>query len=58
TSGEKACMQGQLAQCVGGKFVMTPCAADLHCFAPPFVNKTGTRYVPHPHETDILIAFG
>ncbi|KAI0267600.1 hypothetical protein BGY98DRAFT_925583, partial [Russula aff. rugulosa BPL654] len=58
TSGEQARVQGQLAQCVGGKFVMTPCAAGLQCFAPPLVNKPGTRYVPHPHETDIFIAFG
>jgi hypothetical protein len=46
SSGEQACVQGQLAQCVGGKFVMTPCASSLQCVALPLVNKPGTRYVP------------
>ena len=52
-SGEQACVQGQLAQCVDGKFVMTPCASTLQCVALPLVNKPGTRYVPRttPHET-------
>ncbi len=45
--GEQACVQGQLAQCAGGKFVMTPCASTLQCVALPLVNKPGTRYVPH-----------
>jgi hypothetical protein len=48
SSGEQACVQGQLAQCVDGKFVMTPCASTLQCVALPLVNKPGTRYVP-PH---------
>ena len=46
SSSEQACVQGQLAQCVGGKFVMTPCASTLQCVALPLVNKPGTRYVP------------
>lgn len=46
-AGEQACVKGQLAQCVGGKFVMTPCASTLQCVALPLVNKAGTRYVPH-----------
>jgi len=40
--GQQACVKGQLAQCVGGKFVMTPCAATLQCVALPLVNKPGT----------------
>lgn len=44
-TGEQACVQGQLAQCVDGKFVMTPCASTLQCVAVPLVNKPGTRYV-------------
>ena len=43
TSGEQACVQGQPAWCVGGRFVMTPCAACFQCFALPLVNKPGTR---------------
>jgi hypothetical protein len=46
TSGESACVQGQFAQCVGGKFQLTPCAASEECFALPLVNKPGTRYAP------------
>ena len=43
TSGEQACVQGQPARCVGGRFVITPCAAGLQCFALPLVHKPGTR---------------
>jgi len=42
SSGEEACVQGQLAQCVNGAFVMTPCTATLQCVALPLVNKPGT----------------
>jgi hypothetical protein len=45
TAGETACVQGQLAQCVGDKFVLSPCAGGLQCVALPLVNKPGTRYV-------------
>ena len=45
TAGETACVNGQLAQCVGEKFALTPCAAPLQCVALPLVNKAGTRYV-------------
>ena len=44
SSGEQACVQGQLAQCVSGKFVLAPCASTLQCVALPLVNKPGTRY--------------
>jgi hypothetical protein len=56
TTGDQACVKDQLAQCVGGKFVMTPCPATLQCVALPLVNKAGTRYVPHihPHGTDLF----
>lgn len=43
TAGEQACVQGQLGQCVNGKFVLTPCSAPLQCVALPLVNKPGTR---------------
>jgi hypothetical protein len=49
TDGEQACVQGQFAQCVGGAFQLTPCAAPLQCFALPLDNKPGTRYAPFPH---------
>ncbi|KAH9989941.1 hypothetical protein BJV77DRAFT_948011 [Russula vinacea] len=42
SSGEQACVQGQLAQCVSGKFVLAPCASTLQCVALPLVNKPGT----------------
>ena len=45
TSGETACVNGQLAQCVGNKFELSSCAATLQCVALPLVNKPGTRYV-------------
>ena len=45
TSGETACVNGQLAQCVGGQFSLSSCAATLQCVALPLVNKPGTRYV-------------
>jgi len=48
TSGESACVNGQFAQCVGGKFQLTPCAASEQCVALPLVNKPGTRYA-HVH---------
>ena len=57
TAGEDPCVNGNFAQCVNGKFALTPCAQPLQCFALPLVNKAGTvriwlefllRY-PHPH---------
>jgi len=42
TSGQSACVDGQFAQCVGGKFQLTPCAAGEQCVALPLVNKPGT----------------
>jgi len=42
TTGETACVKGQLAQCAGGKFSLTPCAGSLTCVALPLVNKAGT----------------
>jgi hypothetical protein len=43
-TGEQACVQGQLAQCVDGKFVLAPCGSTLQCVALPLVLKPGTRY--------------
>ncbi|KAF9499644.1 hypothetical protein BDN71DRAFT_1441801 [Pleurotus eryngii] len=40
--GAQACVDGAFAQCVGGKFVLSPCAATLTCAALPLVNKPGT----------------
>jgi len=40
--GQQACVQGAFAQCVGGKFSSTPCAASTSCFALPLVNSAGT----------------
>ena|SRR5258707_11711124 len=60
-TGDQACVQGQLAQCVNGKFVLSQCASTLQCVALPLVNKPGTRYVPHPPRADLssnFIAFG
>ncbi|KAF8491573.1 proline-rich protein [Russula emetica] len=42
TDGEQACVNGQFAQCSGGKFALTPCANGLTCTALPLVNKPGT----------------
>jgi len=45
STGETACVKGQLAQCVGDKFALSSCASSLQCVALPLVNKPGTRYV-------------
>jgi len=42
TEGENACVTGQFAQCVGGKFVLTPCAPTLSCYSLPLLLKPGT----------------
>jgi len=42
TAGDQACVNGQFAQCVGGKFVLQACAAGTQCAALPLVNKRGT----------------
>jgi hypothetical protein len=43
TNGEQVCIQDKLAQCIGGKFVLSSCAATLQCVVLPLVNKAGTR---------------
>ena len=40
--GQQACVNGAFAQCVGGTFESTACAAGTQCFALPLVNKAGT----------------
>ena len=45
TSGETACINGQLAQCVGDEFVLSSCPSPLQCVVLPLANKPGTRYV-------------
>jgi len=42
TAGEQACINGGFAQCVGGNFAITQCAAGTICAALPLVNKPGT----------------
>ncbi|KAJ7599088.1 hypothetical protein C8J56DRAFT_181651 [Mycena floridula] len=42
TDGDQACVNGAFAQCVGGSFALTQCAASTSCFALPLVNKAGT----------------
>ncbi|KAH8979164.1 proline-rich protein [Lactarius hatsudake] len=41
TDGENACVGGDFAQCVGGKFVTSPCSGST-CVALPLVNSRGT----------------
>ncbi|KAF9493188.1 hypothetical protein BDN71DRAFT_1372079, partial [Pleurotus eryngii] len=40
--GEQACVETSFAQCVGGKWALTPCASGTVCLALPLVNKPGT----------------
>ncbi|QRV82908.1 hypothetical protein RhiJN_10924 [Ceratobasidium sp. AG-Ba] len=40
--GQQACINGGFAQCVGGKFNISPCSGGTQCFALPLVNKAGT----------------
>jgi len=42
TDGQDACINGEFAQCSGGKFATSPCAGGTQCFALPLVNKKGT----------------
>ncbi|EPQ58291.1 hypothetical protein GLOTRDRAFT_137034 [Gloeophyllum trabeum ATCC 11539] len=42
TDGQNACINGQFAQCAGGKFAITGCAGGLQCVALPLVNSPGT----------------
>ncbi|THH12973.1 hypothetical protein EW146_g7203 [Bondarzewia mesenterica] len=42
TDGEDACVTGQFAQCVGGKFVLQSCGPGTQCAALPLVNSAGT----------------
>ncbi|KAI9450719.1 hypothetical protein BJY52DRAFT_1125753 [Lactarius psammicola] len=56
TAGETACVNGQLAQCVGDKFALSSCASPLRCVALPLVNKPGTSVTcdtPEDAETRI-----
>ncbi|KAJ7922984.1 hypothetical protein B0H13DRAFT_2406120 [Mycena leptocephala] len=41
-AGDDACVNSQFAQCVGGKFVLQPCAGGTICAALPLVNSAGT----------------
>jgi len=39
---ENACINNDLAQCINGAFVTTPCGTGLVCVALPLVNSAGT----------------
>ncbi|RIA99051.1 hypothetical protein C1645_667985, partial [Glomus cerebriforme] len=39
---ENACINGKVAKCDNGAFVIMPCAATLECVALPLVNSRGT----------------
>jgi len=41
-TGDLACLNQGFAQCVNGKFVVTPCTTGTQCMALPLVNKPGT----------------
>jgi hypothetical protein len=57
TSGEQACVNGQFAQCVGGKFALSPCSGGTTCTALPLVNKAGTSVTcDTPADTAARIA--
>ena len=45
TSGENACINGQLGQCVGDKFFLSSCPSPMQCVVLPLANKPGTRCV-------------
>jgi len=57
TDGQNACVSGAFAQCIGGKFVTTPCAASLVCAALPLVNSPGTS-VTCTTEEDAITRIG
>lgn len=42
TEGTSSCVNGQFAQCSGGKLALSQCAAGTQCFALPLVNDVGT----------------
>lgn len=42
TDGAQACVKGEFAQCVNGKFQLSPCAGGTMCVVLPLVNKSGT----------------
>ncbi|KAI0344099.1 hypothetical protein BDW22DRAFT_1128093 [Trametopsis cervina] len=42
TAGTNACITGQFAQCVGGKFVLQPCGPGTVCHVLPLDNAPGT----------------
>jgi len=42
TAGQNACVNGQFAQCVNGKFSLSPCGGGTQCFALPLVLSAGT----------------
>ncbi|KIJ32323.1 hypothetical protein M422DRAFT_783466 [Sphaerobolus stellatus SS14] len=57
TEGATACVNQQFAQCVGGQFALTPCAASTVCAALPLVNKPGTSVTcTTPADRDARIA--
>ncbi|KAJ7698616.1 hypothetical protein B0H17DRAFT_1006591, partial [Mycena rosella] len=43
TTGQDACVKGNFAQCVGGKFVLQACGAGTICAAVPLATSPGTN---------------
>ncbi|KAF5391633.1 hypothetical protein D9757_002461 [Collybiopsis confluens] len=41
-TGQDTCVDGAFSQCVDSKFMMTPCASGLSCFALLLLNSNGT----------------
>lgn len=57
TAGQDACAGTQFAQCVGGKYVVQPCAATTVCAALPLVNSAGTSVTcTTPADRDARLA--
>ncbi|KAF8156790.1 hypothetical protein B0H34DRAFT_658510, partial [Crassisporium funariophilum] len=54
--GQMACVTSAFAQCVSGKWALSPCAATLSCYALPLVNKPGTSIVCDT-QADTLLRF-
>ncbi|KAI9572623.1 hypothetical protein HD554DRAFT_1333347 [Boletus coccyginus] len=51
TSGN-ACIDGQFARCINGRYVLSPCSSGLICAVLPLVNSPGTSITCTP-QTDL-----
>ncbi|KAM6492599.1 hypothetical protein JOM56_012323, partial [Amanita muscaria] len=41
-AGSMACVNSSFAQCISGKWTLTPCPSGLQCYALPLVKSPGT----------------